>query len=463
MKYEKLVTEVIELVGGEGNVEKVTHCVTRLRFQLKDENLAQTEQIKKVKGVLSVVSAGGQYQIIIGQHVIQVYKELMQLTNIQGTSEETSGKDDSSEKKTRLFDRLIETVSSIMLPVVPVLAGSGMIMGITALLMGLGIIENNGSTHLLLRVTGEGLLVFFPIFLGYTSMKRFGGNPFVGMAIGAALTHPFVVNELGVMENPTFFGMPLLIPSEGYLNQVFPVMLATYFASILERFFARISPNSIRSFFVPMSTMLLVIPITFLMIGPVIVLVSDLIGDMALFMFEFNAILWGMLMGATWLILVMFGLHWGILPIAIAYVIQHGYSPILGGTVGTAMALGGSTLAVWIKTKDESLKARCVPAFLSAILSGTTEPALYSVAIPLKRPFIMTTIASMISGGVAGALGMVSHRVVPGGIFLFTGYIHPEYGFARSFWASVIAVIVALVLGFGLTWIAGWNEPIEAK
>lgn len=277
MKYEQLARDIIQQVGGKENVNSVVHCITRLRFKLKDESKANTEAIKNMDGVITVMKSGGQYQVVIGNHVPDVYKAVVEV----GGFKNQSPIEEESAPQGSLFSRFIDIISSIFTPVLDVLAATGMIKGFNALFVAVGWLDNTSGTYQLLNAIGDSLFYFFPIFLGYTAIKKFGGSPFIGMAIGASLDYPtlstltagdplYTVFSGTMFESPihiTFFGIPVILMT--YSTSVIPIIISSFFAAKLEKFLKTVIPDVIKMFIVPLLTLLIVVPLTFILIGPI--------------------------------------------------------------------------------------------------------------------------------------------------------------------------------------------------
>lgn len=283
MKHEQLAKDIIANVGGKENVNSVSHCVTRLRFKLKDESKANTEALKNHNGVVTIMKSAGQYQVVIGNHVPEVYQAVIQEGGFQAAK---PVEENDNEQKQGIFTRFIDIVSNIFIPILPLLMATGIIKGFNSMFLALGWLENTDGTYLLLNAIGDGFFVFLPIFLGYTAMKKFGGTPFLGMAIAAALVHPslsgisdgesiMTLFSGTVFESDiqiAFLGIPVVLMD--YASSVVPIIIATFFAAKVEKFFVRIVPSVIKSFFVPFLTLLVIVPLTFIIIGPILYLGS---------------------------------------------------------------------------------------------------------------------------------------------------------------------------------------------
>ncbi|WP_040513769.1 beta-glucoside-specific PTS transporter subunit IIABC [Gracilibacillus halophilus] len=464
MKYEQLAKDIIENVGGKENVNSVVHCITRLRFKLKDESQANTEVLNNMDGVVTVRQSGGQYQVVIGNHVADVYKAVVAEGGFQ-TQKEDDGNDE--EEKGSLLNRFIDLIAGIFTPILSVLVASGVLKGLNALFTATGLLKEESGTYQILNAIGDGLFYFLPIILGYTAMKKFGGTPFLGMVIGMALVYPDLENLQGsgdplytlfagtMIESPVyieFLGIPVILMS--YSMSVIPIIISTFFAAKLENFFTKIIPAVVRMFLVPMLTMVIIIPLTFMIIGPIATWLSQLIGDGSVGLYELSPIIAGALLGGFWLVLVMFGLHWGLVPIAINNFSTVGQDPILALIFAHSFALAGALLAVLLITKNQNTKTLTPPAIVSAIF-GVTEPGMYGIALPLKKPFIFTVISSAIGGALIGAFGTRGYEMAGLGLFQIPSFIHPENGFDFAIIGAIIAAVVALILAFVLTYFFG--------
>lgn len=470
MKYEQLAKDILENVGGTENINSVFHCITRLRFKLKDEKIANTEKIKALDGVVSVIQSGGQYQVVIGNNVPDVYKAVLE---VGGINPEGSGDADSGSGG-NIFNRFIDMISGVFTPVLGVLAATGMIKGFAAAFLAFGWLTAESGTYQILYAIGDCLFYFFPIFLGYTASKKFGGNIFIGMAIGAALVYPTLAGILAgkpeyvlfagtIFESPihvTFLGIPVILMS--YSSSVIPIIIATWFASKVEKLARKVIPDVIKTFIVPFVTLLIVVPLTFMVIGPVATWAGQLLGAGTIWVYDLSPVIAGLILGGFWQVFVIFGLHWGLIPIAINNLTQLHYDPILAMSFGASFAQIGAVLAVMLKTKNQKLKSLSVPAFISGIF-GVTEPAIYGVTLPLKKPFIMSCIGGAVAGGIIGFSEVKSYIMGGLGIFGFPNFIKPGSPVDSTMWAVVIAVIIAFILGFILTYVIGFKDPANAE
>ncbi|MDA1478259.1 beta-glucoside-specific PTS transporter subunit IIABC [Bacillus changyiensis] len=461
MKYQQLAKDIIANVGGIENVSNVVHCITRLRFKLKNESKAKTEVLKNMDGVVTVMKSGGQYQVVIGNHVPDVYKAVVAVGGFQDI-----GSVEEENLNGSLFSRFIDMISSIFTPVLGILAATGMIKGFNALFVALGWLENTSGTYQILNATGDSLFYFLPIFLGYTAIKKFGGTPFIGMAIGAALVYPtlstlttgkplYTVFAGTMFESPiyvTFLGIPVILMT--YSSSVIPIIISSYFAAKVEKWLKTIIPNVVKTFVVPLLTLVIVVPLTFMIIGPIATWAGSLLGQGTLAIYNISPIVAGFILGGFWQVFVIFGLHWGLVPIGFNNIATLGYdATIFAPIFAASFAQIGAVLAIMIRTKNKKLKSLSIPAFISGIF-GVTEPAIYGVTLPLKKPFIISCIGAAVGGAIAGSLSIKCYIAGGLGIFGIPSYINPA-GIDFGFYGTIISIVVGFVLAFVLTLLFG--------
>lgn len=461
-KYEVLAKEIVKNIGGKENVSTLTHCITRLRFKLKDESLAKDEVLKQMNGIVAVMKSGGQYQVIIGNHVGDVYADVMTL--LGGESSASSASEPAKEEK--LLSRFIDVVSGIFQPILGIMAACGMIKGFNTLFAVLGLYPNTCGFYQIINAVGDALFTFLPLFLGYTSAKKFGLKPMIGLAIGGILCYPAIQGSAlaaaaaplytlfaGTMfASPVyieFFGIPVV--SMDYTSTVIPVIFVVYFASHCDRLFQQFVPDLVKFFFVPMLTLLAALPLGFLLLGPIAVFGSTFIADIILGVRDLSPMLAGALVGLTWQILVIFGLHWGFIPIYINNIVTNGYDNVMMPFFACTFAASAVILAIFFKTKDQKLKEMCLPNFISGIF-GVTEPAIYGILLPLKRPLVLSCIAGGIGGAFYGAFNFRKFMMGGMGIFEFPAMVEPN-GAMGNLIVAVSGVILTMVVAFALTMI----------
>ena len=471
-KYEQLAADIVKNVGGKENVNSLAHCITRLRFKLKDESKANTDVLNNMDGVINVVQSGGQYQVVIGQHVGDVYDEILQYQGIQGAGGQAADDEDDTPKKP--LDLFVDTVSGIFTPVLGVLAAAGMLKGLLALLNAFSIIEPGGGTGQILNVLSDAFFYFLPIFLGYTAAKKFKmNNEFTAMAIGAALVYPtmttmrsgdvlYKVLEGTLFESAIhveFLGLPVILMN--YASSVIPIILAIWVAAKVEKFFLGIMPTIFKSFGVPFFTLLIMIPLTLLVVGPASTWLGQLVGAVATGIFDVSPMIAGMFIGGFWQVFVMFGLHWGLVPVMLNNIMTLGNDPVVITMFGASFAQIGVVLAILLRTKDQKLKGIALPAFVSGIF-GVTEPAIYGVTLPRKKYFIISCIGAAIGGALMALLDVKLYIFGGLGIFCYPGFIDPVANDVSGMYNSIIVSLIAMAVGFGITFPIYKDEVVEA-
>lgn len=451
--YSELAKDIVAHVGGKENVNNVRHCVTRLRFVLKDESKADTDYLKQRDGVVTVVKAGGQYQVVIGNHVPDVYAAVLD----QGVAGVGSIDVDEGDEgpKGNLFDRFIDIISSLFQPTLGVLAAAGILKGIAACLTAfLGWDATNSGAYLIFNMAGDGFFQFLPIVLALTAARKFKMSEFIAVAIAAALVYPNLSTTetglhavLAANKAANFFGLPFTLPPGGYLQTVMPIILAVWIASHLERWIRSWMPDVIKVFMVPFFTLLIMVPFTFLLVGPVASTASSWIGNIFSTIHSFNPIIYGVLLGTLWQVMVMFGLHWGLVPLAILEFSQTGSTVLLVAAALPNFTQTGVLAAIIAKTKEEKVKTISIPAFISSIF-GVTEPAIYGVTLPMKTPFIISCAVSGLVGGYLGFFNPHNYSFGALGIFQYPGYVNPKTGDPSGMWVMIIGTLIAFLLSF---------------
>ena len=458
-KYESLAKEIVRNVGGKDNVISLTHCITRLRFKLKDESIARDDVLKNMEGVVTVMKSGGQYQVVIGNHVPDVYADVMPILGLEERSaeaEETSGGN--------LFNRFIDIISGIFQPILGIMAACGMVKGLNALFVAMGLYPDTCGGYLILNAVGDGLFHFLPLFLGYTAAKKFDLKPMIGLVIGAIMCYPAIQGSTlsaggealytlfgGTMFESAvytdFFGIPLM--AMDYTGTVIPVIFVVYFASKCEKFFKRFIPDLVKFFFVPMLTLLVAIPAGLLLIGPLASFASTVIAEGVMAVRNFSPMLAGAIVGLTWQILVIFGLHWGFIPVYINNIMTNGYDNVMMPFFACTFATSAVVLAIFFKTKNKQMKEMALPNFISGIF-GVTEPAIYGILLPLKKPFIISCIAGGIGGSFYGAFNFRKFMMGGRGIFEFPAMIEPDGGLGNLL-VAIAGVILTMIIAFAAT------------
>ncbi|OCG75965.1 PTS beta-glucoside transporter subunit IIABC [Gilliamella sp. Nev6-6] len=456
MKNKQLAESIIELVGGKENIISLVHCATRLRFALKDESKADAEAIKKQVGVITVVQSGGQFQVVIGNNVADVFSDIMALTNL---SEKPTTETPAGTKK-GVMSKLIDLVSGIFIPALVVLVAGGIFKGIISMLQMMEVVTTNTPTYNFLNAIADAPFYYLPIILGFSAVKKFGGNPYVGMALGGALVHPSVVGMLGnAFELKTeFFSIPIeLIP---YPSSVFPVILAAWFYSLLERNFNKIMHDSFKKFISPLFGLIITVPLTFAAIGPVVSFLSNIVASGILYVYELNSVIASMILAGLWQVMVVFGIHWGLVPFAMNNISLYQEDFMVPILFPAVFAQVGAVLAVMLRSKDQQVRALASSSVLSGIF-GVTEPAIYGVNLPLKRPFIIGCVSAMTGGGIVGYFHSVIYSFSFISIFSFLQLIPPT-GIGAQFYAVLFGSIISFVIATIVTYLFGIPKDKKA-
>ena len=472
-KYENLAKDIVRNVGGKENVSSLTHCITRLRFKLKDESKANDEVLKNMEGVVTVMKSGGQYQVVIGNHVPEVYADVMPLLGLEegGASQE----DEDSGKSGNPFNKMIDVISGIFQPILGIMAACGMVKGFNALFVALGLYTDTCGGYLILNAIGDGLFTFMPVFLGYTAAKKFNMKPMLGLVIGAIMCYPAIQNSAlsaggealytlfqGTMFESQvytdFFGIPLI--TMDYTGTVVPVIFVVYFAAKCEKLFQKFIPDLVKFFFVPMLTLLVAIPAGLLIIGPLATFGSTLIAEGVMAVRDFSPLLAGGIVGLFWQILVIFGLHWGFIPVYINNIMTNGFDNVMMPFFACTFATSAVVLAIFCKTKNRHLKEMALPNFISGIF-GVTEPAIYGILLPLKKPFIISCVAGGIGGAFYGAFNFRKFMVGGMGIFELPAMIEPD-GSWGNFIVALAGIGITMVIAFAATMILYKDKKEEA-
>ncbi|EAC8512934.1 PTS beta-glucoside transporter subunit IIBCA [Listeria monocytogenes] len=455
MNNSDLAKEVVKLVGGKENILSVIHCVTRLRFKLRDENLAETEKIKALKGVMTVVKSGGQYQVVIGDQVSYVYDEVIR---VLGIKPDDAPQDNPEQEHKSIFNKFVELISGIFMPVLGLLAASGILKGFLTAAVTMGLINTSAGVYEVLYAASDALFYFMPIILGFSAGKVFKTNQYLSAAVGAALVYPTLVDMYSNGAHLTFLHIPVILMN--YTMSVIPVILAIYFMSKLEKVLVKFIPKSLQLIFVPLLLLLIVVPVSLIIIGPVSTYASQLLAKGALGLYSLSPMIAGFFLAGVWQVAVMFGLHWAFIPIFINNISVLGYDPINAMLYCTVFAQTGAVLAVMLKTRNQELRSLSITATISGFL-GITEPAIYGVNLPYKKPFIMACVGSAFGGAIAGmSAAKMFGGFASGGVFGIPMFINPD-GIGWDFWGFLISLVVAFSVALILTYFFGFKDKVE--
>lgn len=442
MDYKKLAEEILQHVGGRENVSGLTHCATRLRFNLKDEGKADTKVLKQTKGIMGVVSSAGQYQIIIGSDVANVYKEVQALGKFDG---ETGKK----EKDNRSVGaKVIDTISGIFTPILPAITAAGMLKAVLALIVAFKWVDNTSTTYQILNFMGDSAFYFLPILLANSAAKKFNCNPYMAMMLGGILLHPNFVSLVSAAKETgaaiTIFGLPVYKAT--YSSSVIPIILTVWLMSYVEPIADKVSPKPIKFFSKPLITAIVTGIPSLCLIGPIGYVIGNMLASALTAIDTYCSWLVPGLIGLLSPLMVMTGTHYGIIPIGINNRMTLGYDSFVNpGMLASNVAQGGAAFGVALRTKKADVKALATSAGITAVC-GITEPALYGITLKYRSALYST----MAAGGIAGVvLGLLKARTYAGGspgFLVLPGYIGGDS--LNNFYFGVAGAVLATVLGF---------------
>ncbi len=446
--YAKTAEGVLTGVGGEDNVSSLVHCATRLRFVLKDESKADTAAVKATPGVVTVAQAGGQYQVVIGNDVPDVFAAIGAISNIGG-----AGDAGAPAVKGNLFNRFISMISSIFTPVLWALAGTGLLKAFLAAAVTFGWMDNTTTTYAVLNALSDAFINFLPLALAITAARYFKASEWTSLAIAGALLYP-TMTALAGQPDLTFFGIPFTMVN--YVSSVIPIIVIVWLQSHAERFLYRVLPSAVKRFVTPMIVVLLAVPIVFVVVGPISDLIGGALGGAIGWVFENAPWAGGAIMGGLWQVFVIFGLHWGLVPLFTLEFQTTGQIALVGPVFAAVLAQAAAVAGVWVRARNKNLKSLAAPATLSGFLAGITEPAIYGINLPLKRPFAFGIVGGAVGGAIIALGGVFSTAfVVPSGLALPALLGNGNMVFLG------IGLLVAIVVPFLLTTIVGFVEPAE--
>ncbi|MXO78053.1 PTS transporter subunit EIIC [Paenibacillus sp. OT2-17] len=451
MSDKELSKKIVTLVGGEENVNSVFHCATRLRFKLNDRTKADKAALEATPGVITVVESSGQFQVVIGNNVGQVFEHMMAETNLQDADNPNAKKEESSEK-TNFLGKAVDIISSIFSPILGALAGAGLLKGLLALILSFQWINDKSGTYLILSAASDSVFYFLPVFLAITSSRKFKTNTFVSVAIAGALVYPAVITAVSNPERLAFLGIPIILIN--YSSSVIPIILAVWVQSYVERWFNSFIHQSVKNIIVPMLSLLVVIPLTFLAFGPVGNLISQGLANGFTWVYNLSPLIAGAVAGAFWQVFVIFGVHWGFVPVMLSNIATLGYDTMLPMLTAAVLSQAGATLGVFLKSRNTQMKALAGSSTLAAIF-GITEPTIYGITLKLKKPFIYACISGTIGGAIIASGGAHAQSFALPGLLALPTYFGPGF-----LWV-VIGLLVAFVLAVVLVMILGFDDPKE--
>lgn len=473
--FDALAYDIVDGIGGPGNVKNVLHCITRVRFNLKDESVADDKRIADLDGVIDVIKAGGQYQVVIGPGVEDVYDAVTKV--LGGTGDSSGAEEEPVERPTTAigwfkygFSSLIGVITGSMIPVIGLLAASGILKGILALLTQFDIVQDNSPTFTFIAAMADSMFFFLPIIVGFTAARRLGSDPIIVAIIGGVMVYPSIVamsnpdadgykviHKLGpLVFNGDFFGIPVAIPEpNAYAYSIFPIIVAAWLAARIEPLLKKYIPVTVRMIFAPLIEVFVVSAIMLVVLGPIIMFLSSGISAGIDGLLSLNHAIAGLIIGGFYQCLVIFGLHWAVIPLVAQQIAQDGSSPLNAIISATMVAQGAGALAIWLKTKSPKVKTLAGPATISAFC-GITEPAMYGLNLKYGRVFIMASIGGA-AGGLLTGLFNVNMYGFTGAVVGFPSFVNPD-GIDAGFIGYAIATLVTIVVSFTLTYFFGYDD-----
>lgn len=451
MDNHKIALQILDGVGGKENVSGLTHCFTRLRFVLKDESKASTDKVSSIEGVIQVVEASGQFQVVLGNKVEAIYDEIMPLL---GTTETEN---DEQDKKVGIGTKILNVVTAIFTPTIPAIAASGMLKGILAVaaLIGLNVYHvdiKTFNTYIILNAASDALFYFMPVILARSAAKVFKTNEYIAMTLGATLCYPTLVELMTGNKAVTLFGIG--ITKANYVSSVVPIIIAVFVLAYVEKFVKKIMPDVLKIIMVPTLSLLIMVPATLMIFGPIGIYIGNAVNWAYHYIMNLSPILLGAFVGGIWCVLVIFGAHRAIIPIGINDVAKTGRQNLLAFAGAANFSQAGAALGVFLKTKNKNLKTVAASATVTALF-GITEPAIYGANLRLKKPMVYAVISGALGGALMGWGGSYGNAFANQGVLTI-----PVYASAGT--KAFICYILGCLIAFGgaciLTVILGFND-----
>lgn len=458
MDYKALAKTILNDIGGEENVVSFTHCATRLRFNLKDDSKVNKKHLDETRGVMGVVNKGGQFQVVIGSDVPNVYRELNMMGNFGGAAGEKNEHDDRN-----VLSKILDTIAGIFTPIIPAITGAGILKAFMALLIAFGWIDKTSQTYSVLAVFSDAAFYFLPFLIAYSAARKLNCNVVMAMSIAGILLHPDFVSLINKVKETgvplKFIGIP--VTPATYSSSVIPIILAIWLMSYIEPIADKISPKPVKFFTKPLITLVVTGAISITVLGPLGTIIGNGIAAGISFLNSYASWLVPLIIGAVSPILVVTGTHYGLIPIGINNIATAGFDTIVGpGMLGSNIAQGGAAFAVALRTKNKIMRQEAYSSGITAVC-GITEPALYGVNLKLKKPLIAVIIGGAASGLYLGITGVGRYTSGSPGLLALPGYIGTE-GFT-NITNAVIGSAIALVVSFVATLILGFDDPKESE
>ncbi|MDO3408505.1 beta-glucoside-specific PTS transporter subunit IIABC [Saccharibacillus sp. CPCC 101409] len=448
MNPQETAKQIVESVGGIGNINSVYHCITRLRFDLKDQGKADQAALKQLDKVMGTNIAGDQFQVIVGSDVSKVYDAMTkEYPALKADAAPPAAGTAEDKKKGNPVSRLFDFIAGVFAPILPAIAGAGLMKGLVALFVSWGWMTAGTDTYLIISAIGDGVFYFLPVLIAISASRKFGANPYVGVAVVSALLYPDLIALLGSGEPVSFVGIPVTAVS--YASSVIPILLAVWLMSYVERGVNKIIPASLKLLLVPLITLLLVVPVTLIVIGPLGTFIGGGLSGGINWLLAEGGLFAGLILGGAMALIVMTGMHYALVPVILSNLATLGVDKFLPLTYISNMGQAGATFGVFLRAKDKKLKSVALSTSVTALM-GVTEPAMYGVNMTYKKPFLAGMIGSAAGGAFAMAFGVNAYVLAGnGGIPGLPALIGPTFVYALEGLgiAFVVAAVVSFILG----------------
>nr|WP_154959104.1 beta-glucoside-specific PTS transporter subunit IIABC [Paenibacillus xylanexedens] len=457
MNHRELSKEIIRLTGGQENITQAWHCITRLRFNVREEKKVQLEQIRALDGVLGAQFQNDQFQVVIGNKVAAVYEELEDQLKQAGATER-----EAEPPRSRGLNAVLDTISGIFTPILPAIVGTGMLKGILALLVTLGAIQETSGEYQILASIANAAFYFLPFLLAVSSARKFKVNEYIALTLAGTLLYPTILNAYleNHLEPIRFLSLPVSIVN--YTQSVIPIILGVWLLSYVHRWVDRFIPGPVKVIFTSMIVLVITVPILLIAIGPLGNYIGIYLEIGTSWLFAHSGPLTGIVLGGLMPVIVMTGMHYAFFPGTLQNLSKLGYDVLLLPLNLVAnMSQAGAVMAVFLKTKNKSMKSIALSSGISAFL-GITEPAIYGVTLKLKKPFYASIIGGAAGGGFITAVGLKCFGFAVPGLLSLPLYIGPNGGMA-NFWYALIGVGISFVVSFTVTLLLKWDEPITQQ
>lgn len=439
--FTKLANDVVEAVGGVENIHSVSHCTTRLRFVLNDVSKADEATVKAVDGVLGVVNAGGQYQVVIGNRVTIAYDEICKIPGINaGGSVDIVEKEDLKAKG--VLNTIMKTISGCITPGILAMCGSGMLRGILALLTQFGILSADSGTYMVLYAASDAVFRYLPFLIAFSAAKVFNCNPFMAVTIVGAMCYPTIA---GMEAGTTFLGIPLTVVD--YHQSVLPPILCIFAYAKLEQFLKKVIPDAAYQFVMPCIGLAIMVPLSLLVIGPVFNALGVALSSGYSAIYKISPLIPGIVLGGFWQILVVFGVHMTFVPIMMQNLATLGFDTMIPIIGPSNFSMAGAVLGVFLKSKKNNVRSVAGSAALSGVLGGITEPAIYGICLPYRKPLYAAIVGGICGGVVTALAGTQATAVVIPGLFTLPAFMGSK-GFLGMVLGMVISLVVSAVLAY---------------